>query len=196
MSSRSFSLSPPSSSFESRRDSRADFPLRSCLFSALQCGNCVDGIGSLLLPTPLLLHPLVYSAELTFRPHPSPSFRLPSDHHCTYLHACVGRRNYTSFISFLVFTFLALVYTVVFSAIHLWRLTRNGRASDFRDALGQNAGSGVSFILGVLLVLPVGLLMSYHLRVSGTEKWKKGREESVRTEAEADAIFSVLLRSS
>ncbi|KAL7412895.1 DHHC palmitoyltransferase-domain-containing protein [Mrakia frigida] len=87
------------------------------------------------------------------------------DHHCTYLHACVGRRNYTSFISFLVFTFLALVYTVVFSAIHLWRLTRNGRAENFKEALGQNAGSGVSFVLGVMLVLPVGLLMSYHLRL-------------------------------
>jgi len=50
-----------------------------------QCGNCVDGIGQ--------------SASVA----PDSSLSLTSvDHHCSYIHTCVGKSNYLSFIVLLI----------------------------------------------------------------------------------------------
>lgn len=86
------------------------------------------------------------------------------DHHCAYLHTCVGRNNYTSFLACLFFTVLSLVYMIVWSAVFLWRaMASQGRT--FGRALGDEAGSGVVFVLEVLMLMPVGSLMSYHFWV-------------------------------
>lgn len=95
---------------------------------------------------------------------------------CTYLRTCVGRRTYTSFISFLIFTFLSLIYSIVWSAIHLYLLTRRQEQRlSFGDALGKNVGSAVSFVLGCLILLPLGALMLYHVRVSGRVSYNAKR---------------------
>lgn len=86
------------------------------------------------------------------------------DHHCAYLHNCVGRNNYTSFIAFLVFTVLSLAWVAIWSAIYLWRAAVT-RGQTFRATLGEEAGSGVVFCLSLVLLLPVGSLMSYHVWV-------------------------------
>jgi palmitoyltransferase ZDHHC9/14/18 len=86
------------------------------------------------------------------------------DHHCAYLHNCVGRNNYTSFIAFLVFTVLSLIWVAIWSAVYLWRAAVT-RGLTFRAVLGDEAGSGVVFCLSLVLLLPVGSLMSYHVWV-------------------------------
>lgn len=87
------------------------------------------------------------------------------DHHCAYLHTCVGRNNYTSFLSFLFFSVVCLVWVVVWSAVYLARASAS-RGQTIKDVLKDEAGSGVIFCLALLMLLPVGSLMSYHVWVS------------------------------
>ncbi|GHJ84285.1 hypothetical protein NliqN6_0687 [Naganishia liquefaciens] len=86
------------------------------------------------------------------------------DHHCTYLHNCVGKRNYTSFVTFLVTAILALVYTVVFSALH-YSILCSREDITFGTALGRVPEAAVSFLLGILLLSPITALLGYHLRL-------------------------------
>lgn len=87
------------------------------------------------------------------------------DHHCTYLHNCIGRRNYASFVAFLVSAVLCLVYSIVFAAMHYVLLChREGRT--FVQALGVSPESGVNFVLGLVLLAPILALLGYHLHVS------------------------------
>ncbi|KAI5454035.1 Eukaryotic peptide chain release factor GTP-binding subunit [Naganishia albida] len=86
------------------------------------------------------------------------------DHHCSYLHNCVGKRNYTSFITFLVTSVLALVYTVVFSALH-YSILCSRENINFGSALGREPEAAVSFILGLILLAPITALFGYHLRL-------------------------------
>jgi palmitoyltransferase ZDHHC9/14/18 len=86
------------------------------------------------------------------------------DHHCGYLHACVGRRNYFSFIVFLISTTLGVSYIVVFSAVHFSMLCHHDHIT-FKDALSKSPGAGVSFALGVCVLPPICFLLYYHIRL-------------------------------
>ncbi|KAL0250548.1 hypothetical protein I308_102726 [Cryptococcus tetragattii IND107] len=86
------------------------------------------------------------------------------DHHCSYLHTCVGKRNYFSFIVLLVTSSLSDIYIVIFSAIHFSLLCHHDDIS-FRRALSDSPGAAVSFLLGVLAIIPVLFLLQYHIRL-------------------------------
>lgn len=93
------------------------------------------------------------------------------DHHCTFLNTCIGRRNYTSFFSFLIFALITCVLCVVFSAVHLKILTlpfsspRRGSGLAFQDALADSPMSAVLFILILFVFVPILTLFTYHLRL-------------------------------
>jgi hypothetical protein len=60
---------------------------------------------------------------------------------------------------------LALVYTVVFSALHYSILCSRDKIN-FRTALARVPEAAVSFLLGLILLGPIVALLGYHLRVS------------------------------
>jgi palmitoyltransferase ZDHHC9/14/18 len=125
-----------------------------------QCGNCVDGIGKMDEETPTI--------------------ELIPDHHCAYLHICVGKRNYLSFLVTVISAVshrslrlldgkltrkcLSAIYIVVFSAIHFLLICRYERVS-FARALRDSPGAAVSFLLGVLILPAMLFLLAYHIRV-------------------------------
>ncbi|KAF8590092.1 zf-DHHC-domain-containing protein, partial [Ramaria rubella] len=86
------------------------------------------------------------------------------DHHCQWVNNCVGRRNYTSFITFLVAASLTLALVIVTAALHLFILTRRNHIS-FRTALSTAPGSAVVFSLGIVVIWPLLALMGYHVRL-------------------------------
>lgn len=86
------------------------------------------------------------------------------DHHCTFLNTCIGRRNYTSFFAFLIFSLLTSILCIVFSAVHLKLLTNNGTTS-FGRALAISPASAVLFLLILIVFVPIMTLFTYHLRL-------------------------------
>ncbi|CBQ69800.1 conserved hypothetical protein [Sporisorium reilianum SRZ2] len=97
------------------------------------------------------------------------------DHHCTYLNTCIGRRNYVSFMVFLVASIGAALYVVAFTAVRLvlltkpatYRYPRGGSAPGltFRGALKQSPVSAVLFILCIATAAPLLVLFTYHVRL-------------------------------
>ncbi|BEI84152.1 hypothetical protein CcaverHIS002_0407560 [Cutaneotrichosporon cavernicola] len=86
------------------------------------------------------------------------------DHHCAYLHGCVGRRNYFAFLVFVIMTAVSDIYVVVFSALHFSMLCAHDHIS-FKQALEESPGAAVSFGLGILTLAPVLFLLWYHIRL-------------------------------
>lgn len=86
------------------------------------------------------------------------------DHHCAYLHGCIGRRNYFAFLVFVITTAIAAIYIVVFSALHFSMLCHHDNIN-FVTALKQSPGAAVSFLLGVLVLPPILFLLYYHVRL-------------------------------
>jgi hypothetical protein len=90
-----------------------------------------------------------------------------TDHHCTFLNNCIGRRNYTSFIAFLVSAVLCAIYAIAFSAYHISRRhldSLDPTSPDYRSTWSSRsevAGSFFVAIVSFLLLVPVmGLLVS------------------------------------
>ncbi|WVR07052.1 hypothetical protein IAU60_004091 [Kwoniella sp. DSM 27419] len=111
------------------------------------------------------------------------------DHHCSYLHNCVGKRNYFSFLATIVSAAIADIYIVVFSAVHFSLLCHHDHIT-FRRALAESPGAAVSFLLGVLTLLPVGFLLTYHLRLLW---WNLTTVEQIRSSA-SRSFFSTNVR--
>lgn len=86
------------------------------------------------------------------------------DHHCTFLNTCIGRRNYTPFFAFLIFSLLTAILCIVFSAIRLKLLTTQ-QGYDFQEALQHSPMSAVLFLLILIVFIPILTLFSYHLRL-------------------------------
>jgi len=60
----------------------------------------------------------------------------------------------------------SLILLIVTSALHLYFLTV-WQDYDFKGALQHAAGSAVVFVVSMIVIWPVGALLSYHLRVRG-----------------------------
>ncbi|KAF8521569.1 DHHC palmitoyltransferase-domain-containing protein [Hysterangium stoloniferum] len=86
------------------------------------------------------------------------------DHHCQWVNNCVGRRNYTSFITFIVVASITLALVIITSAIHLADVTRQTHIS-FGGALRAAPGSVVVFILGNLIIWPLMSLLAFHVKL-------------------------------
>ncbi|CAO1615560.1 unnamed protein product [Sympodiomycopsis kandeliae] len=93
------------------------------------------------------------------------------DHHCTFLNTCIGRRNYTSFFAFLIFSLITCILCMIFSALHLKFLTlppsdkHQGSDKSFKGALSTSPMSAVLFLLILAVFFPILTLFSYHLRL-------------------------------
>ncbi|CUA68146.1 Palmitoyltransferase ZDHHC18 [Rhizoctonia solani] len=89
------------------------------------------------------------------------------DHHCQWVNNCVGRRNYSTFITFLIACFLAILLMAVTAALHLYLQTRPEHGSkSFKQALGGSGiGSVVVFAVCAAVIWPVGTLLGYHIRL-------------------------------
>ena len=93
------------------------------------------------------------------------------DHHCTYLNNCIGRRNYVSFLVFLVASIGSALYVVACTAARLALMTRprtyarGSEGKSFRQALAASPVSAVLFVLSIAAVVPLVVLLAYHVRL-------------------------------
>ncbi|KAJ1309602.1 hypothetical protein OPQ81_006375 [Rhizoctonia solani] len=89
------------------------------------------------------------------------------DHHCQWVNNCIGRRNYSTFITFLIACFLAILLMAVTAALHIYLQTQPKHGSkSFHKALGgTGVGSAVVFVVCAAVVWPVGTLLGYHIRL-------------------------------
>lgn len=86
------------------------------------------------------------------------------DHHCQWVNNCIGRRNYTSFITFIIVATITLVLVIVTSALNLAFLCHKEHIS-FLKALNTAPGSAVVFCLGIAVIGPLSSLLGFHLRL-------------------------------
>ncbi|WFD17980.1 protein S-acyltransferase [Malassezia caprae] len=94
------------------------------------------------------------------------------DHHCVFLNACIGRRNYTTFYAFLCHMVALLLTALVTSACKLYFLSapkraeqaevRDGVRAGFVHALQVSPQSAVFFFLGFVWLIPAACLWVYH----------------------------------
>ncbi|GAA6026504.1 hypothetical protein JCM10207_007740, partial [Rhodosporidiobolus poonsookiae] len=81
---------------------------------------------------------------------------------------CIGRRNYTPFLAFLLAAVLSAIYSISFSAWHIWR--RSVLDPDGWSTHWDTIGAFVVCILSFGLLVPVGGLASYHARLVWTNR--------------------------
>ncbi|KAA1097432.1 Eukaryotic peptide chain release factor GTP-binding subunit [Puccinia graminis f. sp. tritici] len=83
---------------------------------------------------------------------------LQSDHHCTFLNNCIGRKNYFVFLIFLFTTAVAMLSTIAISISHLALMTDPAVNP---EAIGNYIVIALAFLLGV----PVFGLLVFHMRL-------------------------------
>ncbi|GAA5947900.1 hypothetical protein JCM10213_007643, partial [Rhodosporidiobolus nylandii] len=93
-----------------------------------------------------------------------------TDHHCAFLNNCIGRLNYLPFLSFLLSAVLCSIYSIVFSAWHIYRTTTlphppSNPSSSSIQWNWETIGALVVAILAFGLLVPVGGLAAYHARL-------------------------------
>ena len=94
------------------------------------------------------------------------------DHHCVFLNACIGRRNYTTFYAFLSHLLALLLTGMVGSVLHLYYLAvpnapaqqreKNGDTRGFVHALTVSPASVAFFWICLVGLIPVLSLWTYH----------------------------------
>ncbi|EGG04894.1 uncharacterized protein MELLADRAFT_116963 [Melampsora larici-populina 98AG31] len=95
----------------------------------------------------------------TYRPPRTSHCRLcnncveQSDHHCTFLNNCIGRRNYFTFLIFLLMTTILLAITLVIGIYYVIKINKKD--------IGSYITIGLSFVIGT----PVMGLGVFHFRL-------------------------------
>ena len=91
------------------------------------------------------------------------------DHHCIFLNACIGRRNYAAFVSMLFHMVCTIVISIVCSALHIYYVAdphnsgqRRGDGTGFLHALRQEPQCVVFFWTSCIFFVPVACLLTYH----------------------------------
>lgn len=104
----------------------------------------------------------------TYRPPRASHCRLcdvcteQTDHHCSFLNNCIGRRNYSSFIAFLISTVVCSASTLGVSAAHMARSASNDES--FFDNW-RNIGSIALLVITTAVTIPILGLLAYHCRL-------------------------------
>ncbi|KAI8097958.1 DHHC palmitoyltransferase-domain-containing protein [Gilbertella persicaria] len=83
------------------------------------------------------------------------------DHHCIWLNNCIGKRNYTTFFTFIVSATLLCCYAIAFSLSHVFRVFSQDSVS-FQQSLLRTPMSFFIALFCILLLVPIGCLTSYH----------------------------------
>ncbi|KAI9481235.1 MAG: DHHC palmitoyltransferase-domain-containing protein, partial [Benjaminiella poitrasii] len=85
------------------------------------------------------------------------------DHHCIWLNNCVGKRNYTTFFTFIVCATILCCYVIAFSLTHVIKVyLDNKEKENFGGSLLHTPISFFIAILCFLLLFPIGCLTGYH----------------------------------
>jgi hypothetical protein len=103
-----------------------------------------------------------------------------TDHHCSFLNNCIGRRNYNSFIAFLLSGIVCGLFVIGISVAHL--VVQSGDVGTAAFLSGwRTIGTLVVLIVTTAAIMPLIGLTGYHCRLI----WL-GRTtiEMVRTHAE------------
>ncbi|KAK9898629.1 hypothetical protein P389DRAFT_167155 [Cystobasidium minutum MCA 4210] len=104
----------------------------------------------------------------TYRPPRTSHCRLcdvcteQTDHHCSFLNNCIGRRNYSSFVACLIAAVICCAFTIGVSIAHLARKASSGDGfwNDWR-----NIGSIILLALSTAVAIPISGLLAYHCRL-------------------------------
>lgn len=87
------------------------------------------------------------------------------DHHCVFLNACIGRRNYTTFYAMLFHMLGVSWMGLVGCILHLYRLASPrtpGAERGFVHALKASPSNVAFFWLALVWMIPVACLFIYH----------------------------------
>ena len=106
----------------------------------------------------------------TYRPPRTSHCRLcdvcteQTDHHCSFLNNCIGRRNYSSFIACLIAAVICCAFTIGVSIAHLAQKASSSGGGDFWNDW-RNIGSIILLTLSAAVMIPIGGLLAYHCRL-------------------------------
>lgn len=83
------------------------------------------------------------------------------DHHCIWLNNCIGKRNYSTFFTFVVSCVILCCYAIAFSLTHVL-LVYAASEESFQASLLHTPISFFIAIFCCFLLFPVGCLTGYH----------------------------------
>ncbi|KAK4051928.1 Eukaryotic peptide chain release factor GTP-binding subunit [Microbotryomycetes sp. JL201] len=112
------------------------------------------------------------------------TYRPPRTSHCRLCdnciehtdHHCIGRRNYTPFIAFLISATLCAIYAICFSAWHIAHRQSqsiNPNSASYGQPWATRwdvIGSFIVLVVSFGLACPIGSLLGYHLRLIWTNR--------------------------